>query len=59
MENIKNTLGPLLGKDMDDNTWNQEVFYNIEMSIPAVIARNNNTEKVCNIIFKKWFQSHN
>ena len=54
MENIKNSLGSSLGNGMDDNTWNQEVFYNIEMSIPAVIARNNNSEKVCNIIFKKW-----
>ena len=53
MENIKTSLGSSLGNGMDDNTWNQEVFYNIEMSIPAVIARNNNTEKVCNFIFKK------
>ena len=53
IENIKNSLGSMLGNGMDDNTWNQEVFYNIEMSIPAVIARNNNSEKVCNIIFKK------
>ena len=44
----------MLGKGMDDNAWKQEVFYMVEMAIPAVIA-SNNTEKVCNFIFKKWY----
>ena len=52
IESIKNSFGSMLGKGMDDNAWKQEVFYMVEMAIPAVIA-SNNTEKVCNFIFKK------
>ena len=53
MENIMKAFGSILGKHKEDNALKQEVFYIVEMSIPAVIARNNNTEKVCDSIFKK------
>ena len=52
MENIKNSLKSLLGEGMDDNAWNQEVFYIIELAIPAVIARTNST-RICDFIFQK------
>ena len=53
MENIKNSLKSLLGKGMDDNAWNQEVFYTIELAIPAVIASYNNNTRICDFIFQK------
>ena len=53
IENIKNSLKTLLGKDMDDNAWNQEVFYATELAIPAVIASYNNNTYICDLIFQK------
>ena len=53
MEHIENSLQPKLGNGMDITSWKKEVFYIIELAMPAVIANSNITEEVCNFIFHK------
>ena len=33
MDKFKDSLGSLIGKNMDEDAWNEEVFYTIEMTV--------------------------
>ena len=51
IQDIVESLQPILGKGIKTDLWKQEVFFAIELAVPEVFARNNNTGKICDIIF--------
>ena len=54
IQDIVESLQPILGKGIEANVWKQEVFYAIELAVPEVFGRNNNTGKICDIIFNHF-----
>ena len=55
MERFKKSLGPLLGSDMDEYQWNEEVFYVIELAIPDIVGKFNSKKAsiVCDFMYPK------
>ena len=54
IQDIVESLQPILGKGIETHVWKQEVFYAIELAVPEVFARNNNTGKIFDIIFNHF-----
>ena len=54
IQDIVESLQPILEKGIEANVWKQEGFYAIELAVPEVFARNNNTGKICDIIFNHF-----
>ena len=59
MEKFKESLGSYGSDDMDEYSWNEEVFYVIELALPEILGKANSNKKksmICDTLYPKDFK---